>query len=323
MSAHILHACSLVGDGTGQVLTGGAVSETIKSDTLAWVHLDAADPKTADWLVAELDYLDPFVVEALTAEETRPRMVSVGNGAILILRGVNLNSGADAEDMISIRLFIDEARIISLQRRDLRAVGDIQKKLMAGTGPKSSGEFLTQIVTRLTDRVESKLTDLDDLIDDTEEKLIENPHKGLRADITNLRKKAILFRRYLAPQREAISQLIMTELPWLSDGQRRYLRESLNNIIRYIEELDSMRERAQIVKEELTNLVADRMNKNTYVLSVIAAIFLPLGFLTGLFGINIGGMPGVDSPMAFAAFNIFLVVIVLGQILLFRKMKWF
>lgn len=323
MSAYILHACSLAGDGTGQTLTGGAVSETIKSDTLAWVHLDAADPKTADWLAAELEYLDPFVVEALTAEETRPRMVSVGTGAILILRGVNLNSGADAEDMISIRLFIDEARIISLQRRDLRAVGDIQSRLMAGTGPKSSGEFLTQIVARLTDRVESKLTDLDDLIDDTEEKLIENPHKGLRADITNLRKKAILFRRYLAPQREAVSQLIMAELPWLSDSQRRYLRESLNNIIRYIEELDSMRERAQIVKEELVNIAADRMNKNTYVLSVIAAIFLPLGFLTGLFGINIGGMPGVDSPAAFAAFNVFLLIIVIGQIALFRKMKWF
>jgi len=285
--------------------------------------MDAADPKTTAWLAAELDYLDPFVVSALTAEETRPRMVAVGNGAILILRGVNLNSGADAEDMISIRFFIDEARIISLQRRNLRAVTDIQAKLMAGTGPKSSGEFLTQIVARLTDRVESKLTDLDDLIDDTEEKLITQADVSLRQEITNLRRKTILFRRYLAPQREAISQLIMADLPWLTDRNKRDLRESLNNIIRYIEELDSMRERAQIVKDELVNLVADRMNKNTYVLSVIAAVFLPLGFLTGLFGINIGGMPGVDSPMAFIAFCLFLIAIVVVQVILFRKMKWF
>lgn len=55
----------------------------------------------------------------------------------------------------------------------------------------------------------------------------------------------------------------------------------------------------------------------------ITAIFLPLGFLTGLFGINIGGMPGVDNNMAFALFSFGLFIIVFIQVLLFKLFKWF
>ena len=127
----------------------------------------------------------------------------------------------------------------------------------------------------------------------------------------------------MSPQKEAISQLRMAEFEWLSDIQKRDLQENFNHLIRYVEELDAIRERAQIVKDELANMIADRLNKNTYVLSVIAAIFLPLGFLTGLLGINIGGIPGVDSPVAFSIFCIFLAVLVAVQIVIFRKLKWF
>ena len=94
-------------------------------------------------------------------------------------------------------------------------------------------------------------------------------------------------------------------------------------MLRYVEELDAIRERAQIVKDELANMIADRLNKNTYILSVIAAIFLPLGFLTGLLGVNIGGIPGVNSPIAFAVFCLLLTILVAVQVIIFRKLKWF
>ena len=71
------------------------------------------------------------------------------------------------------------------------------------------------------------------------------------------------------------------------------------------------------------NILEGKLNKNMYVLSVISAIFLPLGFLTGLFGINIGGIPGVEDPNAFWVFSGILVVIVSLQIWIFKKLGWF
>ncbi len=323
MSEHILFAYSLNGDGSGSPINKNDVGKALKARGLAWVHLDADHKDTASWLSAELDYLDPFIVSALMADETRPRMTQIQGGALIILRGVNLNVGEDVEDMVSVRLFIDESRIITLQKRKVRAVLSIADSLDLGRGPESSGQFLTQLVSQLTGRFENVLLEFDEQTDDVEEKLLADASVSLRHEIIEIRKKSIVFRRHMSPQREAISQARMADLSWITELDKRSLQESYNHILRYVEELDAIRERSQIVKDELANMIADRLNKNTYVLSVIAAIFLPLGFLTGLLGINIGGIPGADNPWAFAAFCVFLVVLVGGQVLAFKKLKWF
>ena len=80
--------------------------------------------------------------------------------------------------------------------------------------------------------------------------------------------------------------------------------------------LDSLREIAQIVKDELSNLLSDRINKNMYILSVITAIFLPLGFLTGLLGVNVGGIPVSDNPHGFDIVSGSLMLVVIIQIFL-------
>ena len=121
----------------------------------------------------------------------------------------------------------------------------------------------------------------------------------------------------------AIEQLQVADLEWWTDRHKRYLREVHNHVTRYVEDLDAIRERSQIVKDEIANMLSDRLNRNMYVLSVIAAIFLPLGFLTGLMGVNIGGMPGVDNSWAFWTFSWVLIVLVVIQVIIFKRLKWF
>lgn len=319
----IIYASTIDGDGRGQILTGEAISKTIKDNQLAWVHLDASSDDSRRWLKKEISYLDNIIIDALLAEETRPRIVEFEEGALMILRGVNLNENAQPEDMISIRLWIDAHRIISVQRRPLKATKDIQNRLMEGKGPKNAGDFIVALASRLFERMEPVFSELDERLDDIEEIVMEAPDKNERQVITNIRKQAIVFRRYIAPQRDVISYLRTSEQKWLDQNHKRRLQESLDRVVRYIEDLDTIRERAQIVKDELANALADKMNKNMYVLSVIAAIFLPLGFFTGLMGINIGGMPGVDDENAFWVFSGMLVVLVVAQIIIFKKFKWF
>ena len=84
-----------------------------------------------------------------------------------------------------------------------------------------------------------------------------------------------------------------------------------------------VRERAHIIKDELTNALSEKINRNLYFFSVIAAIFLPLGFLTGLLGVNLGGLPGADNPAGFIIFSSILMGVVTLQIALFKWLKWF
>jgi zinc transporter len=323
MNDHILLAYSFV-NGKAESLTNDTIAEQIKStDNLAWLHMDANHSDTKSWLEKEALYLDPFVIEALLADETRPRMTQVGDGVLLILRGVNLNKDSDPEDMVSIRLWVDQYRIISLRRRKLKAVSDIDEKIKSGKIPKDAGHFVCMLVSRMFERMEPVLSSLDELTDDVEEQVLENADTSLRESIVNVRKQAIMYRRYMAPQRDAIGQLRLSDVEWLEDTHKRQLQESHNHVTRYVEDLDAIRERAQIVKDELANILSDRLNKNMYVLSVVAAIFLPLGFLTGLLGINVGGIPGAENESAFWLFCGILVSVVALQVFIFKKLKWF
>lgn len=319
----VLYACSFDGKGGGVVLAEDKVAAMLCGKDLAWAHVNAYHPFVRKWLESELSYLDQIIIDALLAEETRPRIVEFGEGAVVILRGVNLNKGADPEDMLSIRLWVDPYRIISIQRRPLKAVEDIQTKLADGRGPKNSGEFLSMLISCLSTRMEPVLSDLDERMDAIEEEVMERPDIEERHEIIDIRREAIILRRYIMPQRDVISYLRNSDIGWLDAMHKRRMQENLDSVIRHVEDLDTIRERAQIVKDELTNALSDAMNRNIFMLSIIAAVFLPLSFLTGLLGINVGGIPGASAPHAFVIVCGILVAVVFLQLFLFRKLKWF
>lgn len=318
--SHILLAHKLDGKGGSQPIAENDIANLNEKD-LVWLHLHADMPET-NKLLAELG-LDPVLVTALTEEGTRPRLNEFDDGSLIILRGVNLNDNSEPEDMVSIRLYVEKNRIISVRMRRLKAVLDIDTALNKGKGPKTSSEFVRSLALRLCERMEPTLTELEEQTDNIEEKVLEEPDIKLRSTIVDIRKQAILFRRYLAPQRDVLARLKTLEQEWLDKDDKRYIQEAYDRMTRYVEDLDAIRERSQIVQDELGNYLSDRLNKNMYVLSIVAAIFLPLGFLTGLLGINVGGIPGAEDVNAFWMFIGMLIVIVTLQIALFKKMKWF
>jgi zinc transporter len=100
------------------------------------------------------------------------------------------------------------------------------------------------------------------------------------------------------------------------------LNEQVDRVTRYMEDLDMIRERAFVLQDELYSQLSDRMNRIVYMLTVITGIFLPISFLTGLFGVNIGGMPGVESSEAFFFFVFGMAGLVIVELLIFRFLKW-
>jgi zinc transporter len=319
----LLHGYQITPSGEGIPLNPQDASRSLKDKFLTWLHFDANHPGSREFVEREMAHLDHIILSALFADETRPRILEYDKGTLLILRGINLNENAEPEDMISIRVWVEQTRIITVRRRRLKVVQDMVERLTTSKGPKSSGEFISMLTARLFERMEPIFTELDDRLDLIEERVIELPDTSERKEISDIRKEAILYRRYIAPQRDVMAHLRTSEQPWLDLMNKRKLQETMDHVIRYIEDLDTIRERAQIVKDELVNALSDRMNKNLYMLSVIAAIFLPLGFLTGLLGINLGGIPGAENGHAFYIFCGFLFATVTCQLLLFKKLKWF
>lgn len=317
----LISAYILDGKGGGRAVDWSGIRDWSESDGILWVHLDYSSPDSERWLNEESG-LDEVVISALLSEDPRPRSVVMEDGLLVMLRGVNMNPGAVPEDMVSLRLWINGKRIISTRKRKLLSISDLSMAIEHGTGPVSPGEFLADITDRLVERMAEVVNGVDDRTDILEDEVLTAQSHQLRPKISELRREAISLRRYLAPQREAMTRLYNERVPWLDDMDRMRLREVADRTTRYIEDLDAARERAIVIQEELMSRISEQMDKRMYVLSMVAAIFLPLGFLTGLLGINVGGIPGADYKWSFLIFCLILIVVVYGQVLLFKKMKW-
>ena len=306
----------------------GATLDT-GADEWVWLHLDRSTPGTESWL-RERSGLSQPLVDALLENETRPRHALFDGGALVILRGVNLNEGAEAHDMISLRVWVAARAVISLRRDRVFAIQDLRHAYehactddTAEDDPATPTELLGAIVEGMTDRIAATVSELEDALDALEERFDEDDPEAIRGQILALRRRALPMKRYLAPQREALAAFARAQIGFISAQTRTIIAEEADRTVRLVEALDALRERAGLLQEEVAGAIADRMNRNTYTLSIVAAIFLPLGFLTGLLGINVGGMPGTDDPRAFWIVVLVCVVLTAGGAWLLKRLRLF
>ena len=317
----LLHALLLDRKGGASAVEPADIGKWRPQDGLLWLHVNVAEEPPREWLRDEIG-LAPFVVEALTTDETRPRSLNVDENLLAVLRGVNMNPGDDPEDMVSIRMWIERDRIVSTRRRRLLSVQDLREQLERGVGPTTSGEFLSELVGRLADRLGDFVDTIEDSLSSIEETESEDSAQVRRRSLAVLRRQIAAVRRFVAPQRDALDRLYRNPGSLLSDPETNSLREEADRVTRYLEDIDLARERAVVLQEELLNELAQLQNTRMYVLSIVAAIFLPLTFVTGLLGMNVGGLPGIDSPQGFLIALVVMVATSAATLIYFRFRKW-
>ncbi len=286
-----------------------------------WKHLDFTDADDARWLRHESRVPD-IVADALLNVDSRPRALQTDNGVLLILRGVNLNPGSDMEDMISVRLWVEKNRIISSSRRHLISLNEISKKIEAGKGPQTVGEFVNTLVERLGDFITEATEKIEEVLDAAEDKLNDSAVIARNSPFSIARRQTARIKRYLAPQREALDRLSRITGPLFNEDDRARFSEQANHLTLVLEDLDLVRERAMVAQEEFLSIVAHEQNARMLVLSIVAAIFLPLSFLTGLMGMNVAGLPGLVNEWAFWILVVLMLIITAVILLLFRFKRW-
>lgn len=320
----LLHAFVLDGRGGARSIEREELNGLQLADQESlWLHWDRSQAQAQQWL-REHSGLDEFSCDLLLEENTRPRLLPLPDDELLLfLRGVNRNPGAEPEDMVSVRIFADARRVISLRLRPLRATEALIEDLQAGRGPKTPSELLLELARYLTERVDGLIVELSEQLDGEEDRLDGDeryrPEHGLMLQV---RRRAAGLRRFLAPQRDLYAQLARNRQPWFVEDDGDYWNELNNRLTRYLEELELIRERVSLVLEAESRRLNERMNRIMYRFSIITGLFLPLTFITGLLGINVGGIPGAESPLGFLVACGLMAMLALGQLWLFRRWRW-
>ncbi len=316
-----LQSFILDGKGGGRRISDDEVRRWTPEDGILWTHFDIGDPDAGDWLTKDSG-LPGTAIDTLLAGETRPRSTSYSDGLLVVLRGVNTNPGSDPEDMVAIRVWLGRDRIISTRRRRLLSVLDIAESLQQDSGPTTPGGFLVDLTERLADRIGEFVGSIEERLDGAEDEISGERSSGFRQRLGALRRQIAEVRRFLAPQRDALDRLNRQTSSQLTEPEAHDLRQEADRITRFLEDLDLARERTVVLQEELLSQIAQEQNTRMYVLSVVAAVFLPLTFVTGLLGMNVGGLPGLENPSGFAWSMLVMVVAAFGLLLFFRFKKW-
>ena len=201
------------------------------------------------------------------------------------------------------------------------ALDDVVSDLEEGTGPTDCGGWLVDVCDALTDHSSEFIEQLHDKIIDLEDNLLDQqiPPRGFLA---LLRKQLIVMRRYMAPQRDVYARLASERLPWMSDDQRRRMQDIADRLGRGLDEIDACIARTGVMADEIAQVMQENLARRTYTMSLMAMVFLPSTFLTGLFGVNLGGIPGGGWQFGFSIFCILLVVLIGGVALWLHRSKW-
>jgi zinc transporter len=319
--ARFVSALLLDGKGGARELSDEEVDRWSPGDGLLWLDIDQTVKSSRQWL-AQRSGLSQTASSILLAGETRPRTVVEEDGLIVIMRGVNMNPGAVPDDMVAVRSWIDPHRIVTSRRRKVLSVLDIREILLEGKGPKTAGAFLVALTGFLAGRIEAAVENIETMLEGVDDNLSSGQIADVRADLSVVRRQAASMRRHLTPQRDALDRLARLGGDLLSPAEVFDLREEGDHLTRHIEDLDLARENALVTQEELMNRIAQEQNARMYLLSVVAAIFLPLTFVTGLLGMNVAGLPLTENPQGFFISAVVMIGLGMALGIYFKWKRW-
>lgn len=289
--------------GFAYVVRGGKVEQPILREALgqdadlSWIHLSTNDERAQLWLGGEARLTQP-VIDALTAMETRPRCDAFGPAALLNLRGLSSETLDTSDQLASIRIYAQGGCVFSVTRKHLNAVDPVRKQVEDGK-ILDPGDLIAAIAQAITEELDPMVAELGDSLDDCEERISTHQAYSLRRLVNDARIKAIALRRFLYPQRAALEKLSGLPVEWLAADDRLHLAAAADRAARMAEELESIRERAALTHETLTDLRSELIDQRSLLIAVVAMIFLPLTFITGLLGMNVAGIPYAHAEWAF------------------------
>lgn len=322
-------ALLLDGQGGCSALTMAQLCDWKPEDGIIWLHFERDHPATAEWITKKGGF-DPLVAEALLAEDSRPRVEPVGDALLIILRSVCAAPPEDEEnpsddiDLVPLHAWVEERRLVTFRDRGhyITALRDIRLALEKGKGPKQPGELLALVSDKLVRDLEPVLDEMDEEADELDEMIFQGDAGEVRQRLKMLRRRSVQLRRYLAPQRDALNRIEHDDASWLTERDKLRFREVIDKLMRFIEYLDAIRDRTAILHDDLSTVIGERIARNSNRLSALAALLLPPSLVAGLFGMNVGGIPGVNDTWAFVIIVAMVCITSAVTFVILKRINW-
>jgi len=283
---------------------------------LLWVDVSETTEEDGQFM-GRLFKFHPLAVEdCISTQIHPPKIDDFGEYLFIIVHGINHMLDSDIVETAEMAIFIGPHFVVSNHSFPLYSVSEIERLVENDTRLLRRGvDFLAHaLIDALVDNVLPTIDKMEETADDIEEETVRRPQQSTIEAILKLKRSTLRVHRVMAPQREVLNRLSRGEFPIIKNEAQIFYRDIYDHIAR-IEDLNqTLRDRADNVLTTYLSSVANRQNEVMKILSIVAAIFLPLTLVTGIFGMNFENMPELGLPWGYYAvlgligFAIFVVI---------------
>lgn len=302
----------------------------LQSASNTWIHLQG-DPGTEQLTeLGELFGLHRLALEDILNTGQRPKVDSFDEQLFIIMSLPVMNEQQVSIEQIS--LFVGKNYVISFHRGSTDPFEPIRKRMHKNANrirAHQADYLMYSLIDAIIDEGFPILEAFGDQIEALEEELLNSPDKSTLRTLHALKHELILLRRMLWPQREVLNTLIRDEHPVIEASTYVYLRDCYDHTIQIMDLIESYRDMSASMLDIYLSSISNRMNEVMKVLTIIATIFIPLTFITSLYGMNFGNpdnpwaMPELRWYFGYPTVWLIMIAVTIGMVLYFKRKNWF
>lgn len=290
-----------------------------EADVNIWLHFNLADMRAKRWL--ESTPLIPRLAKNTLLGATNQMLLEpIEHGLVGVLGDLHHEFDIDPSKIGVLRLYLDDRLLISARRHPLKSIDSLRRAVAEGAHSTRPIGLVIRLLHHLAETFGATITELGETIDRIEDRILDDHIGNEGGELGRARQLIVRLRRHLVPQRHALIGLLNRLPSWLTSEETADLRQAVERLDMLGHDLDLVQDRARLLQDEIANKQAERTNHNLYVLSIVTTIFLPITLITGVFGMNVGGLPGVQSNAGFdGVMGLMIVTVIISLCLLYWK----
>lgn len=296
------------------------------SDSVTWVIVEGLADIAVVEEIGKLFGVHQLVLEDILNTHQRPKFEEFEDYLFIVLKGLVVAKEGFEVSYEQVSLLVFHNVVIAFKERQDEVLEPVKLRIKTSKGRfrGMGADFLTySILDAIIDQNFILIDSLDEAINVIEDQLlVGNPDNETLNSIQRLKREIVTARRYISPVRELINQMLRSESPLIDEKTHIYLRDASDHAIRIIESIELHRDITSGLLDIYISSVNNRMNEVMKVLTVFASIFIPLTFLTGIYGMNFEYMPELQWPWAYPAMWGVFIAIPSVLLVYFKRKKW-
>jgi len=306
----------------------GTIAESLpfkESPTVTWLNINGVHDEKVIHKIGEIFKIHPLVLEDIANTTQRPKVEEYDNYLFVIIKMCYFNEESGEVVIEQVSLLIGRDYVISLQEKEGDILQGLRERIRNSKGKihKLGSDYLMYgIMDAVVDNYFSVLERISEEIERLEEQLMQSASQELLTKIYNLRQDLVFLRRSVWPMREVVSTLQRNKYELVNEDTLVYLRDVYDHTVQVVETLETFRDMASGMLELYLSTMSNKMNEVMKVLTIFAAIFIPLTFIVGVYGMNFEFMPELKWRLAYPVLWIIIITLAIGMFIYFKIKKW-